>query len=566
MSRFTIPQERAERFRQEGYWGDVTIPGLFRQNLDRNPDAIGLVDAPNRPTFFEGAPRRLTYRQMDSEIALYANTLRAAGLGKGDIIATQLPNIAEMILIYLAISRIGAILSPISMSYRANELRGMQDIVDFAAFIAVTKFKDRPFLAPLMPALKPETKVFSLGSNCPAGATPFEWVVEQAGASEIETSADDLFAVFWTSGTEGLPKAVPKTHNNMMASSQGAYRLLSLRQGANVLAPFPFVNAAGMGGLMMCWMRSGGALVLHHPFDIEVYLEQLRTCDVDYTMMAPTLLVYVKDKSEDPDLYDALNRLSAIGTGSAPPDPEIFDYFQQHFDIPIVNFFGSNEGAQLCSSKDDVPDARLRARFFPRDGDINWAGHADRRTANGGYFKLIDPETGAAVVDNGASGEMYIDGPAQMPGYFTRQGMDRAKFDADGLFSTGDLFEISQDGKMIRFLSRSRELIVRGGMKIAPVELDAFLSGFPDVREVAVAPYRDETMGEKVCAYFAMNKGVHVTLKEVSAYCDRHGLAKFKWPEMCIQCDSLPKTPLAKIDRKALTADLAGRLGATETA
>ena len=92
MSRFTIPQERAERFRQEGYWGDVTIPGLFRQNLDRNPDAIGLVDAPNRPTFFEGAPRRLTYRQMDSEIALYANTLRAAGLGKGDIIAQYCRN------------------------------------------------------------------------------------------------------------------------------------------------------------------------------------------------------------------------------------------------------------------------------------------------------------------------------------------------------------------------------------------------------------------------------------------------------------------------------------------
>lgn len=552
-----FPADQITRYRAEGHWGDLSLPQLFAETCARVPDRPGLIDAPDRSALFEGPPRRLTYAQMDAEVARYAAILQAQGLGKGSVIATQLPNIAEMILIYLAIARIGAVLSPISMAYRAAELRGLAQVAEFDAYLSVGTLRGRPFCAERLEALPPRTLRLGLGSGLPANVTRIDGLIADAPPAPVAVSADDLFAVFWTSGTEGVPKAVPKTHNNMMASSLGAWRILGLPDGANILAPFPFVNAAAMGGLMMCWMRTAGALILHHPFDTGTFLQQLAEEDIAYTMVAPTVLVYLREKAHDPELHPALNRLRAIGTGSAPPDPEVFAFFQDHFDIPVLNFFGSNEGAQLCSGPDSVADPRRRARFFPRDGDEHWPDGCGLRTANGGTFKLVDPASGAVVSAAGGLGEMYIRGPALLPGYYSRAGYDRTKFDAEGFFATADLFQISDCGRFIRFHARARELIVRGGMKISPVELDGFLGSLPGVRELAVAPFADAQMGEKVCLFAVMAPGESLTLAEVQAFCDANGLAKFKWPERLILCETLPRTPLAKLDRKALAHRLA---------
>ena len=549
-----FPPEDYTRFRAEGHWADVTLPQMFAATVARVPDRLALVDAPNRETLFEGAPKRLTYAQMEAEVARYAAHLQAQGLGQGSLIATQLPNIAETVLLYLAISRIGGVLSPVSMAYRAAELADLSRVAGFDAFISIGHFKGQPFDPDRLAALPDSVRRLGIGGDLPAGMVSLDGPAP-APLAPVSIDADAPFAVFWTSGTEGVPKAVPKTHNNLMASSLGAWRLLDLPDGANILAPFPFVNAAAVGGLMMCWMRTAGALFLHHPFDLNIFLQQLKTEDIAYTMVAPTLLTYLRDQAGDPDLRAALHRLVALGTGSAPPDPEVFVFFEERFAIPVVNFFGSNEGAQMCSVASRVPDPRARARFFPRDGDEGW--DATSRTANGGTFRLVDPATGAAVTEPGGLGEMQLRGPAMMPGYFSRKGYDRSKFTADGYFPSGDLFQISDCGGLIRFHARARELIVRGGMKIAPVELDNTLSALPGVREVAVAAYADPRMGEKVCLFAVMEPGRGLTLAEVADFCDRVGLAKFKWPERLEFLPALPRTPLAKLDRKALTRRLA---------
>jgi len=552
-----FPADQAARFRAEGHWGDLSLPRMFAETCARVPQRIGLIDAPNRAEVFEGAMRRLTYAEMRDEVDRYAAILQQMGLGKGALIATQLPNIAELILIYLAIARIGAVLSPISMAYRASELRALAEVADFDAYLSVGTLRGQPFYDERLEALPSRTLRLGLGSGLPGGVTRIDTLSPERAAAPVPVSADDLFAVFWTSGTEGVPKAVPKTHNNMMASSLGAWRILGLPDGANILAPFPFVNAAAMGGLMMCWMRTAGALILHHPFEIGTFLRQLIDEDIAYTMVAPTLLVYLRDKATDPQLNPALHRLRAIGTGSAPPDPEVFAFFQDRFEIPVLNFFGSNEGAQLCSSPERVADPRKRASFFPRDGDEHWPQGAGLRTANGGTFKLVDPVSGEVVSAPGQMGEMYIRGPALLPGYFSRAGFERSKFDDEGFFATADLFQISDCGRLIRFHARARELIVRGGMKISPVELDGFLASLPGVREVAVAPYPDAQMGEKVALFAVMENGGTLSLADVLAFCDTHGLARFKWPERLILCEALPRTPLSKLDRKALAGQLA---------
>lgn len=556
-----FPADQAARYRHEGHWGDQTLHDLFAATCARAPQRLGLIDPPERAQIFEGAPRRLSYAQMEAEVARLAGALRAEGLGAGSIIATQLPNIAEMILIYLAVARIGAVLSPISLAYRAAELRALAEVADFDAYVSVGRLRGQPYYAERLGTLPARVRLLGLGSGLPEGVRALDQAANAPGVEDRgqahRTRADDLFAIFWTSGTEGTPKAVPKTHNNMMASSLGAWRILDLPDGANILAPFPFVNAAAMGGLMMCWMRTAGALILHHPFDVTVFLQQLIDEDVAYTMVAPTVLVYLRDRADDERLRPALHRLRAIGTGSAPPDPEVFAFFQERFAIAVLNFFGSNEGAQLCAAPERVADPRRRARYFPRDGDENWPEGRRLRTANGGTFRLVDPASGAAVTQPGEIGEMYIRGPALLPGYYRHGRYDRAKFDAEGYFATADLFEIAPCGTLIRFHARARELIVRGGMKISPVELDGFLAPLPGAREVAVAPYADARLGEKVCLFVVPTPGATPTLAEVQMFCDRHGLAKFKWPERLVLLDALPRTPLAKLDRKALARTLA---------
>lgn len=547
-----FPPETCARYRAEGQWGDVTLPGMLEATAARVPDRIGIADPPDRAAFFEGAPRRLTYAQMQAGIEGHARALAAHGLGPGSLIAVQLPSIAEMMLVYLAVARIGAVLSPVPMAYRAGEIRNIAGLAELAAFISVGRFKGRDHYAERLPALPPGVLRLGLGEGLPEGVTPL--TPAEGGPVHDAGDPDGLFAVVWTSGTEGLPKAVPKTHNNMMASSLGAWRILGLPDGANILAPFPFVNAAAMGGLMMCWMRTAGTLILHQPFDLEVFLGQLQAERIDYTMMAPTLLARMRERARDAEVRAALGRLRAVGTGAAPPDPEVFAQYQEALEIPVVNFFGSNEGAQLCAAPDRVPDPRQRARFFARDGDVGWEPH--RRTANGGVFRLVDPETGAQVTAPGAIGEMRIAGPAMMPGYYTRACFDRAKFDEDGWFRTGDLFEIAEDPGLIRFHGRAREIISRGGMKISPAELDAVLSAMPGVREAAAASYPCPEMGERVCA-FLVPEGAAPDLAAVTAHCDAAGLARFKWPERVEILDALPRNPLMKIDRRALSARLA---------
>ncbi|MGR3425584.1 MAG: class I adenylate-forming enzyme family protein [Pseudooceanicola nanhaiensis] len=545
------------RHRADGMWGDATIHALFAETVARVPDRPGLIDPPNRPALDGQAPRRMTYGEMAAEVDQLAEALRAQGLGAGSLVATQLPNIADLVLLYLAIARIGAVLSPISLAYRSAELAAAAKIVDFDAYVSLGRMAGRAYYEERLDALPADVRRLGLGDGLPDGVVRLDDGVSRRVRSPDPRSPDDLFAVFWTSGTEGAPKAVPKTHNNMMASSLGAWRILGLPDGTNILAPFPFVNAAAMGGLMMCWMRTCGALILHHPFDLDTFVRQLGEEDVTYTMVAPTVLVYLRERSDDPTLEAALHRLRAIGTGSAPPDPEVFRFFQDRFDVPVLNFFGSNEGAQMCSSGDRVPDPRNRARYFPRDGDVNWPEGEGRRTANGGFFKLVDPVSRAPVTGPGAIGEMMITGPCLMPGYYSRDGFDRSRIDADGYFGTADLFEISDCGSLIRFHARARELIVRGGMKISPLELDHLISAMPGIREAAVASYADARMGEKVCVFVVPQADATIALADVTAFCDARGLAKFKWPERLATLDALPRTPLSKLDRKALSRLLA---------
>ncbi len=575
-----VTPDDAARYRAQGHWGDDSLDRIFARNAALAPERIAIVDAPNRARLASGHARRLNYADAARAVDGIAAVLRAHGLGAGSRMLIQLPNIHEMLLLYLACARIGTIISPVPMPYRRHELTQIVDQLLPDAVCGIARFADRAAMQEDLCSLPNAAHCvrFGWGDDLPDGVIGLDAALDAVLDSVLDsvlnaalddtidnatapspppafepTDPDTIFSICWTSGTEGRPKAVPKTHNNYVASSRAAFRIASLPVGGNVLAAFPFVNAAALGGLMATWLQTGGAMVLHHPFDLDVFVEQLCNEHICYTMVAPTLLVSLKDRAVDPALAGALERLVAMGTGSAPPDPSTFDWFQREHGIAMMNFFGSNEGVQLCSHAARVPDPVRRATMFPRDGDIHWAEGRGRLTANGGTFQLLDQESREPVTEPGCVGEMFIAGPAVFAGYYQRGALVRTGFHDDGSFCGSDLFEIDrEDLGLIRFVGRTRELIVRGGMTIAPAELDALLSSHPAVREGGVAGFDDARLGQRVCAFVVLERGAEFGMVQMRAHLEAAGVARYKWPEHLVVLDALPRTMLAKLSRAQL--------------
>jgi acyl-CoA synthetase (AMP-forming)/AMP-acid ligase II len=248
-----------------------------------------------------------------------------------------------------------------------------------------------------------------------------------------------------------------------------------------------------------------------------------------------------------------LSGLRSIGSGSAPLSEWMVAGFQERYGIGILNIFGSNEGACLCSGLDDLPDPGDRAQFFPRFGveEFAWSNRISERIRT----RLVDLQTGDVVTGAGQQGELEIWGASVFDGYYKSPEANDEVFTKDGFFKTGDVFEIAGDGdtaRFYKFVGRCKDIIVRGGVNISPDEVDNLLAGHPKVAEVAVVGYDDEIMGERIGAVVVPKSGENVTLEELTGFLREHGLAVFKLPEQLRCVDALPHNATGKVLRREL--------------
>jgi len=170
--------------------------------------------------------------------------------------------------------------------------------------------------------------------------------------------------------------------------------------------------------------------------------------------------------------------------------------------------------------------------------------------------RIVDPQTGAEITEAGVPGELRISGPGVFPGYLPASGVPDP-FDEDGYLRTGDILEIAGDDlEYLRYVDRSKDMVVRGGMKISAAELEGFIAGHPKVADVAVVAYPDEVLGERACAIVVPRPEVSVTLEEIVAHLRDLGIAAFKLPERLEIRDELPRNPLGKILKRELRDEL----------
>src|SRR5690606_4612610 len=280
-----------------------------------------------------------------------------------------LPNVVELCLIYLACIRLGAIITPTPVQYREHELAYIVGKTDARAVVTAARIGKQAHAEMMLavmaqsPAL---TAVLVVGGDAPEGTLDLDARAAALDEAEIEAGravaraanicADDVVTICWTSGTEAEPKGVPRSHNEWIIMGVGVSDAADLQAGAVLLNPFPMVNMAGISTSFVSWLMLGGVLIQHQPFDLQIFLQQVRNEKIDYTVAPPAVLNLLLQNEAMLEGVD-FDRLRSIGSGSAPLSEWMVRTFHEKYGVQIVNYFGSNEGASFPSAQKDVPNA-----------------------------------------------------------------------------------------------------------------------------------------------------------------------------------------------------------------
>jgi acyl-CoA synthetase (AMP-forming)/AMP-acid ligase II len=557
----STPEQLVKEYRARGWWGDQRIFDLFDAHVASHSDREAVLDPPNRGALVGGEPLRLSYAALRDLADGYALRLLELGLRRDDILITQLPNIAEYVALYLAAMRLGIIVSPVPMQFRRHELEEIVTLTGARAALTVRSLRGVEHAAGAVElGAQRGLQVLCLGTDAPPGSIAFtpapldpgsrRQLADHVAAHRVD--ADDIATICWTSGTEGVPKGVPRSHNHWLAISHAHHRGAGIQPGDRLLNPFPLINMAAIGGCFLSWLHCGGTLLLHHPLDLAVYLQQISTEKPDYAIAPPAILNMLLKDEKTLAMVD-LRSLRCIGSGSAPLDPAMIQGYHDRFGIEIVNMFGSNEGVSLVCNARITGDPVKRALWFPRFGrdDVAWSEPPPVNIQT----RVVDTDSGAEILSAGQPGELQICGPTVFDGYFRAPQLTAQGFTADGWFRTGDLFELCGDGsdlRFYRFVGRLKQIIMRGGVKIAPEELDTALSQMPAALEGAVCGYKDDIMGERICAVVVPRPGATVTLETVREHFSQAGFAVFKRPERLVLASQLPRNSVGKVVRAEL--------------
>ncbi|MDA4262600.1 medium-chain fatty-acid--CoA ligase [Escherichia coli] len=534
----TFNEQRRAAYRQQGLWGDASLVDYWQQTARAMPDKIAVVDN-------HGAS--YTYSALDHAASCLANWMLAKGIESGDRIAFQLPGWCEFTVIYLACLKIGAVSVPLLPSWREAELVWVLNKCQAKMFFAPTLFKQtRPvdLILPLqnqLPQLQqlvgvdklaPATSALSL-SQIIADNTPL--------TTAITVHGDELAAVLFTSGTEGLPKGVMLTHNNILASERAYCARLNLTWQDVFMMPAPLGHATGfLHGVTAPFLIGARSVLLDifTPDACLALLEQQRcTCMLGATPFVYDLLNLLEKQPAD------LSALRFFLCGGTTIPKKVARECQQR-GIKLLSVYGSTESSPHAVVNLDDPLSRFM--------------HTDGYAAAGVEIKVVDDAR--KTLPPGCEGEEASRGPNVFMGYFDEPELTARALDEEGWYYSGDLCCMDEAG-YIKITGRKKDIIVRGGENISSREVEDILLQHPKIHDACVVAMPDERLGERSCAYVVLKAPHHsLSLEEVVAFFSRKRVAKYKYPEHIVVIEKLPRTASGKIQKFLLRKDIMRRL------
>ena len=506
----------------------MNIYRLLGNRAKQAPESIAIV-APERTP--------LPYGRLFRQVGETVESLRAFGLNRNDRVAIVMPNGPEMAVSFIGIA-CGATCAPLNPSYRANEFDFYLSDVNAKALI-VREGMDTPGRDVAKKLAIPVIELTPI-PEADAGVFGLSGKREESPSLDDFARPGDIALVLHTSGTTSRPKIVPLTHANICASGHNISRTLGLEINDRCLNVMPLFHIHGLIGAVVSSLTAGASIVCTPGFDAAKFFGWVDIFKPTWYTAVPTMHQAVLKQAPAYREIIARRPMRFIRSCSAPLPERVMIELEEVFSAPVIDSYGMTEAAHQMTSNPLPPLSR-------KAGSVGVAAGPD--------VAVMDEK--GDLLPAGEVGEVVIRGNNVMGGYENNPEANRSAF-ANGWFRTGDQGRLDADGYL--FLSgRLKEIINRGGEKIAPMEVDEILSQHPSVVQAVTFAVPHPTLGEDVAAAVVLRGDVSVAESDLRDFAAAR-LAEFKVPGQVLIVEEIPKGPTGKLRRIGLVDKLASKL------
>ena len=523
----------AQQMRQHGFWTDNTIDDFFVDAVAKFPDKLAI--AAYRAD--SDKPHYLSYAELGRKVARTAGSLRALGIGHDDVVAAQLPNWWQFVVVSLACTRIGAVLNPLMPIFREHELNFMLAFSE-AKVVVVPKifrgFDHEAMIQGLKPRLPNLRQMVVVGGD---GENSFDRALLQGRGGEIPyyhaagLRPDGMAVLMFTSGTTGEPKGVMHSGNSLIACTNALAERFHLTSDDVMLGCSPLAHMTGYAAIMCQSLRLSATLVLQDVWEAKQGVAIMAAEGVTHTAASTPFLNDICDTvaagARRPD------HLRSFLCGGAPIPPVLIERAASELGLTVCSLWGMTES---LSSTLTEPE-RAAEKSSTTDG----------RALEGVEVRIVDSDGNPLPVDE--TGRLMVRGAQMLMGYYKRP--EIPTFDPDGWFDTGDLAYMDKEG-YIRINGRTKDVLIRGGENVPVVEIEGLLYKHPAVAMAALVGYPDTRLGERGCAFVVLRLGMTFDLAGMQAYMAECKVAKQYWPERLEVLAELPRTASGKIQKFVL--------------
>lgn len=539
-----FPPEYRQRYREAGYWRDRPLRDVFADWCRDGGDRVALIDA----------SRAVTFKELDARSTNLALNLLELGIAPRDRVVVQLPNVVEFAYLHFALQKIGAI--PV-LALPPHRFREMSYFVELSKAVATfTPDRHREFsfvdMVTRIQGGAPHLRHRIVLGEAPEGCVSLTELIGRPASRDagdlaaIAIDPTDPALFLLSGGTTGIPKLIPRTHDDYAFNTQNAVAVTAIEPDSVLLDVLPIAHnlplaCPGLQG----FLSRGAATVLHTSAAPEDVFPLIAKHRVTHIHAVPALLIRWTESPLAAE-HD-LSSVRVIQSGGQRMQPEVRRRAERVFaNARTQENFGMAEGLLMFVRLDDPLDVRMETVGRPicPDDEILILGEDDQPVAPGEV------------------GELCCRGPYTLRGYYRAADHNERAFTPDGFYRSGDLMRQHPSGNYM-VEGRKKDLINRGAEKISAEEIEELILRHPAVENVACVPMPDPVLGEKNCACVVLRAGHTLALPELTAFLAPFELARYKYPERVEPFDAFPLSSFGKVSKKDLVAIVSERIGLT---